>query len=222
MAANGPGRAGRGGGAKDQTSAASPAGNSAAARALASAASILARLRTMPASASSRATSASPNAATFSMAKPANAARNAGRLRRMVSQDRPDWKASRVSRSYRPSSVRTARPHSSSWYGRYSGALPPQRHRDRPSPPTTRSVTVLPGSLRSREDAGLDQAGEAAQRLGEADLGARPQYPPGDPADPARGPLEPLVPDDPGAPAGHLGGPHDAGAVQDPAGVQDP
>jgi hypothetical protein len=82
---------------------------------LAIAASIFARLRTMPASASRRATSASPYPATFAMAKSSKAARNAGRLRRMVSQDRPDWNASRVSRSYSPSSVRTGRPHSTSW-----------------------------------------------------------------------------------------------------------
>jgi hypothetical protein len=36
-------------------------------------------------------------------------------LRRIVSQDSPDWNASSVSRSNRPSSVRTGRPHSSSW-----------------------------------------------------------------------------------------------------------
>jgi hypothetical protein len=75
-------------------------------------ASILARLRTMPASASSRARSASSKAATLSMTKPANPARNAGRLRRIVSQDRPDWKPSSASRSNSPSSVRIGWPHS--------------------------------------------------------------------------------------------------------------
>ena len=58
-------------------------------------AATLARLRTMPASASSRAVSASPNAATRSGSNPANAARNASRLRRIVSHDSPDWNASR-------------------------------------------------------------------------------------------------------------------------------
>ena len=107
---------GRGGGANDHSSAASPSGWSAAARALATAASILDRLRTIPWSASSRSTSAGPNAATASMANPANAARNASRFRRIVSHDSPDWNASRVSRSNSPSSVRTGRPHSVSWY----------------------------------------------------------------------------------------------------------
>ena len=62
---------------------------SAAARAFAIAASILARLRTIPASAISRATSSSPNRATAAISKPANAARNASRLRRIVSHDEP-------------------------------------------------------------------------------------------------------------------------------------
>ncbi len=63
------------------------------------AASIFSRLRTMPASAISRARSSSPNAATASGSNPANAARKASRLRRIVSQDNPDWNASRVRRS---------------------------------------------------------------------------------------------------------------------------
>jgi hypothetical protein len=75
----------------------------------------LARLRTMPASASSRATSASVNAATAGMSKPANAFLKFSRLRRMVSQDRPDWNASRQSRSKIAWSPWTGRPHSSSW-----------------------------------------------------------------------------------------------------------
>src|ERR671915_567519 len=70
---------GRGSGAKDQRSSAS--GTSTAARALAIVASIFARLRTIPASAISRATSSSPNAATRSISNPAKAARNASRLR---------------------------------------------------------------------------------------------------------------------------------------------
>ena len=67
--------------------------------ALAIAASIFARLRTIPASAISRATSSSPNAATRAGSKPAKAARNASRLRRIVSHESPDWNASRHSRS---------------------------------------------------------------------------------------------------------------------------
>src|ERR1035438_3486008 len=72
-----------------QTSAASPPGSACAAPALRIAASIFARLRTMPASPSSLATSAGPNADTAAMSNPQNAARKFSRLRRMVSQDRP-------------------------------------------------------------------------------------------------------------------------------------
>ena len=86
-----------------------------ATRALATAASILDRLRTMPASASSRSTSRSSNSATSAMEKPANAVRNAGRLRRMISHDRPDWNASRVSRSNIALSPCSGVPHSRSW-----------------------------------------------------------------------------------------------------------
>ena len=63
------------------------------ARPLAIVASILARLRTMPASAISRATSSSPNSATTSGSKSANAVRNAGLLRRTVIQARPGLEA---------------------------------------------------------------------------------------------------------------------------------
>ena len=49
------------------------------------------------------------------MSKPANAARKFSRLRRMVSQDSPDWNASSVSRSNSALSPRTGTPHSSSW-----------------------------------------------------------------------------------------------------------
>jgi hypothetical protein len=52
--------------------------------------------------------------ATASMSNPANAERNPSRLRRIVSQDSPDWNASRLSRSNMPVSSRTGRPHSSS------------------------------------------------------------------------------------------------------------
>src|ERR1035437_9111000 len=94
---SGPGEAS----AYRQTSAASPPGSACAAPALRIAASIFARLRTMPASPSSLATSAGPNAATAAMSNPQKPARKFSRLRRMVSQDRPDWNASRQSLSKR-------------------------------------------------------------------------------------------------------------------------
>jgi hypothetical protein len=75
-------------------------------------AATFARLRTIPASAMRRSTSRSSNAATTSGSKPANALRKAGRLRRIVAQDSPDWKASRDSRSNIPRSSRTGIPHS--------------------------------------------------------------------------------------------------------------
>src|ERR1017187_5089096 len=83
---SGPGEAS----AYRQTSAVSPPGSACAAPALRIAASIFARLRTMPASPSSLATSAGPNADTAAMSNPQKAARKFSRLRRMVSQDRPD------------------------------------------------------------------------------------------------------------------------------------
>jgi hypothetical protein len=98
-----------------QTSALSPSGRSSAARALTSTALILARFRTMPASASRRSRSASPKAATAARSNPAKAARKFSRLRKMVSQDSPDWKPSRHSRSKIWLSPRTGRPHSWSW-----------------------------------------------------------------------------------------------------------
>jgi hypothetical protein len=98
-----------------QTSAVSPPGRARAARALTITALTFARFRTMPGSAISRATSASPKAATAAASKPAKAARKFSRLRRIVSQDSPDWKPSRHSRSKIAVSPRTGRPHSSSW-----------------------------------------------------------------------------------------------------------
>ena len=77
----------------DHTSSArdSPAASIAcAARALVIAAATFSRLRTIPASAISRATSASSNRATRSISNPANAARKFSRLRRIVSHDSPD------------------------------------------------------------------------------------------------------------------------------------
>ena len=44
-----------------------------------------------------------------------NTSRNASRLLRIVDQDRPDWNASRVSRSRWAASPLTRRPHSLSW-----------------------------------------------------------------------------------------------------------
>jgi hypothetical protein len=58
---------------------------------------ILARLRMMRASAISRATSSSVKRAIRSGSKPAKAARNPSRRRRMVIHDRPAWKPSRIS-----------------------------------------------------------------------------------------------------------------------------
>ena len=89
--------------------------------------SILPRWRTMPASCSSRSTSRSPKSATASTSKPAKAARKFSRLRRMVSHDSPDWKPSRQIFSNSRVSSRTGRPHSVSWYARYSvGAAAPE------------------------------------------------------------------------------------------------
>jgi hypothetical protein len=79
-------------------------------------ASILARLRMMPVSASSRSRSVSVKAATASASKPAKALRKPSRRRRIVIHDSPDWKASRHSRSKSASSPWTGRPHSVSWY----------------------------------------------------------------------------------------------------------
>jgi hypothetical protein len=59
--------------------------------------------------------SGSPNSATRSGSKPANAARKFSRLRRIVSHESPDWKPSRQKRSYSPRSSTTGQPHSSSW-----------------------------------------------------------------------------------------------------------
>jgi hypothetical protein len=73
------------------------------------------RFLTIPVSAISRATSSSPKAATASGSNRAKAARKFSRLRKMVSQDNPDWKPSRQSRSKIAVSPRTGRPHSSSW-----------------------------------------------------------------------------------------------------------
>ena len=110
----GRGRA-AGSGANDHSSGDSPAGSSRVARAFAIAASIFARLRTMPVSASNRVTSASSKLATFSGSNPANAARNPSRLRRIVSHDSPDWNASRHIFSNSRTSSCCGTPHSRSW-----------------------------------------------------------------------------------------------------------
>jgi hypothetical protein len=107
-----------GSGANDQisSSSVSPSARIAVvAWALVIAASIFLRLRTIPASPSSRATSSSPYSAIRSTSKPSNARRKFSRLRRIVSQERPDWNASRVSRSNSATSPCSGRPHSSSW-----------------------------------------------------------------------------------------------------------
>jgi hypothetical protein len=77
-------------------------------------ASTFARLRMMPGSFIRRSTSRSSNAATASMSKPANAARNVGRLRRIVIHDRPAWNPSRLSFSNSGRSPCSGVPHSSS------------------------------------------------------------------------------------------------------------
>ena len=105
----------RGAGANDQTRSSRPSGSSSAARAFPIAASILPRWRTIPASPRRRSTSASPNAATAAMRKPAKAARNASRLRRIVIHASPAWKPSSVSSPKSASSPCSGRPHSSSW-----------------------------------------------------------------------------------------------------------
>jgi hypothetical protein len=69
----------------------------------------------MPASPSSRWTSASPKPATTAKSKSANAFRNAGRLARIVRQLRPDWNPSRLIFSNRRRSSATGKPHSVSW-----------------------------------------------------------------------------------------------------------
>src|SRR6478735_12738812 len=84
------GRLGRGGGANDHSSVSrSVSDNSRRARALLTDASILARFRTIDASPSRRSTSRSVYRATASGSKPANAARKASRLRRIVIHDSP-------------------------------------------------------------------------------------------------------------------------------------
>jgi hypothetical protein len=75
----------------------------------------LARLRTMPASSSRRSMSASPYPATFSISNPSKARRKFSRFRRIVSQESPDWNASRTSRSNSSFSLWSGRPHSLSW-----------------------------------------------------------------------------------------------------------
>jgi len=100
---------------KLQTCSSSDVGSSSARRALLIVASILPRWRTIEASFRRRSTSASANSATRAVSKLANARRKASRLRRMVSQDRPDWNPSRQSFSKRRRSSWTGRPHSVSW-----------------------------------------------------------------------------------------------------------
>ena len=79
-------------------------------------ASILPRWRTMPASLEQALDVARRSKrATWWKSKPAKAARNVSRLRRIVSHERPDWKPSRQSFSNSRVSSETGRPHSSSW-----------------------------------------------------------------------------------------------------------
>jgi hypothetical protein len=57
---------------------------------------------------------ATPDPATASISNPANALRNASRLRRVVNHESPDWNASKQSFSNKPRSSTTGRPHSRS------------------------------------------------------------------------------------------------------------
>ena len=116
------------------------------ARALPDAARIFARLRMIPASPMSRSTSSSSMAATASMSKPWKTSRKRGRLRRMVIHDSPAWKPSRHSFSNSGRSPCSGRPHSSSWYLRYSGSAADQAQRAMPSSPTASEglVTTAP------------------------------------------------------------------------------
>ena len=82
------------------------------------AASILRRLRTMPASAISASTFSGPYWTITSGWKLSKALRNASRFFRIVSQDKPAWKPSRVSISKSLRSSCSGRPHSLSWYRR--------------------------------------------------------------------------------------------------------
>ncbi len=66
----------------------------------------------MPASAISRARSASPKRATISGSKSAKAARNASRFLRMVIHDSPAWKPSSTSLAHSFSGSRSGTPHS--------------------------------------------------------------------------------------------------------------
>jgi len=102
-------------GAKDQSSAARPSGRSRAARALTIAASILARLRTMPrVGEQPRHVGVGELGDPLDLEAPRTPPGKRDALRKMISQDRPDWNASRLSRSYRPASSRIGAPHSES------------------------------------------------------------------------------------------------------------
>jgi hypothetical protein len=76
------------------------------------AASILALERMIPAFAISAARSFSPNRATFSGSNPANASRNASRLRRMVIHESPAWNPSSTSFSHSARLSSSGTPHS--------------------------------------------------------------------------------------------------------------
>src|SRR5438105_9496695 len=99
-------------------------------------ASIFARLRTIPESFINRAASRAPKRPTTAGAKARNAVRKFSRLRRMVSQLRPDMKPSRISFSNSRRSSATGRPHSRSWYRRYTSSESDHQHRATPSDPT--------------------------------------------------------------------------------------
>src|SRR3984885_9884709 len=85
--------------------------------------------RMMAASFSNRAMSASVKRATLAGSKPRNALRNASRLLRMVSQDRPAWKPLSMSDSQRARPSNSGTPHSRSWYVVSSSSSPTQAQR---------------------------------------------------------------------------------------------
>src|ERR1700735_1664551 len=83
----------------------------------------------MAASFSNRATSASVKRAPFSGSKPRKALRNASRLLRMVTHERPAWKPLSMSDSQSARLSNSGTPHSRSWYVVSSSSSPTQAQR---------------------------------------------------------------------------------------------
>src|SRR5262245_30968139 len=103
--------------------------SSSTARAFAIGASIVSRLRTMPSSRRSRATSRAPKRATRAGSKRAKTWRYRGRFARIVRQLSPACAPSSTRNSNRVRSSCAGTPHSSSWYATSSGSLPAQPQR---------------------------------------------------------------------------------------------